>query len=406
MQTFVCFMKDKMATNPENLSIELSEMFSGPVAVDPLEEHHNDGMDITVCEFEYSVEGGSETPDTHYRQTAVVLTSEDLELPKFSLSPKPKGVFRLLRSLVGGFGALEFADTPEFSKLYDVHGWSETPVRILFIKSIRDHFTNQPGWSVRGFGKRMIIFKQSKIYAAKDREGFVGDALEIMQLFRDGEEALDAQPDVRRQTDAADILATTDRMGGFVGGSLRRQLEKFMTSPGELQMFASSAAPRRIPASIKRQVMGDNFPLIPVGLLFVVVGIVAGVSFLMFGEGKMAAMMGLPFLFVFPVVGGLMSGLTFVHRRNKGRLLKHGIMTSGTITEVTNSGSVNHQQTEHKVKLQYQRDGKMIPAGCKAVSLGATQAQQLAESGDQVRILVDPENPEHVCCLELLVIKR
>ena len=395
-----------MSINTENLSIELADLLGSPVGIEPLESHEIDGMAVTVCDFDYSVPGSGDTPDNHYRQTGVVLDCEDLDLPKFSLAPKPKGVLKLLRSMVGGFGAIEFEDTPEFSKLYDVHGWSEKPVRVLFIREIRDHLAKKPGWSVRGQGTRLVIFQRNRVCKDQERETFVGNSLEIMQLFRDGEEALDAQPAIRRETDASDILATTDRMGGFVGASLRRQLEKFMTTPADFEMFVNSPVPRRIPSSIKRQVMGDNFPLIPIGMMFAIVGLVAGVSIMIFDDSQLRFPIGMAFACLFPVVGGLMAGLTFMHRREKGRLLKKGVMTTGVISKVKKSGAITHQQAVHKVKLKYEKDGEMIAADSTASGIAATQAEQLLDSKKPVRVLVDPANPEHVFCLDLLVINQ
>jgi len=107
---------------------------------------------LAVVEMGYTRVNRSDSghTTTKVRQTAVVLDDGQLDLPLFNLSPTLKGVTGFLMSFAGDMGDINFQDSPDFSQQYHLHAWNETAARVLFTPALREFFSQNVGWSVRG----------------------------------------------------------------------------------------------------------------------------------------------------------------------------------------------------------------------------------------------------------------
>ena len=389
-------------TNEDSLAGHLSELFGDVVSVETVFERDQPEAKLTVCRMSY------DSFDTHTRrrlnqvvQSAVVLDADQLNLPQFALAPEMEGVFGKILAGLGGFGDIDFEDSPEFSESYHLHGWNEEPVRVLFTKSVRDYFASEPDWSVRGDGSRLVIFRFNKVCQQDAMESFVQKSLKILSLFREGEQQLDARPQLRRETRPEDMAATAARMGGIVGGAIRKQLRKVAVTRDELESFLQESPPRNIPPGLKRQVLGDNFVLIFVGAIFLAAGVIAGPLVLTLGQGNVR-WIGLPLAIFQSIVGGLMMGLTIRHRGRKARVLREGTLADGTVTGVSRSGMMVNNQVRYHVTVAYSVDGQERTTTCNAYGLAAEQARTRAASGETACVLVDPADLNHVVCADLV----
>ncbi|MEZ6096095.1 MAG: DUF3592 domain-containing protein [Pirellulaceae bacterium] len=201
-------------------------------------------------------------------------------------------------------------------------------------------------------------------------------------------------------------LNKATELGGFAAGAIKRQLLKHSVTQQEIDTFRQSNIPRRIPSGLMRQMAGDTFPLIPIGIVFVVAGLILGTVLLLPGDQHDPAMAAL-FMSAFVTIGSLMAGITYWFRNNKSRILSRGKMETGVITEVKRTDTrVNNQQL-HRVTVVYPNgagSSNQMTAKCNAYSMGANNAYRLQASATPIQILVDPANPQKIICLDLVTV--
>lgn len=331
------------------------------------------------------------------RQTALLLEQDDFDLPDFTLSPKVSGFAVKLFKMFGDLG-IEFDDSPEFSAAYSVVGWVEPTVREFFVKPIRDHFAQDHKWSVCGHGKRLLIFQKGKVIKNADPDAFIKQALSVLSLFRMGEEALDARPDLHRETRPEDISTSVARMGGMVGVAMSKQLDAIRITRSQLEQFADSSAPRNIPVGMARQVTGQLTPVIGAAIVAILFGAVFGILCIALSEGY-DRLIAIP-CFGVACIGLLGAYFSNRYRGSKTRVLRDGVLHEGVITDIKRTRTKVNNQRRHLVTIQ----NNQTTAVCRAYGTGTKQAYLFKESAENVRFLVDPVDAENVVCLDLLTV--
>lgn len=385
-------------TELQILKDEVSEQFNESVSFEDIQDQSVDGATLIICSMKY-LRGSSNQP---VHQTAVILRSEDLDLPRFSMHPRMGGLLTSVVSRLGTTVRLDFDDSPEFQNAYSVQAWKESATRILFSAELRDFLGRHPGWCTRGRNQCVIIYQDNKLCTNKDMEGFVQAALQILNLFRAGERALDNRPEVQRDISGRDMLETADRMGGIGGAMLRSQLEEIAVSAEDLATFLDSPVPRPIPAGIKRQVVGDNLMLLFLGPVFMVAGLGVGGGLIWFGEQDRA--LGVGILLMFCLCGSLMFGLTWRHRRRKYRVLQHGVLTEGQVLGVRKTDLKVNGQYRYIATVKYRADGSDHSTACNIYGPAAEQARRLAATKATIHVLVDPTDADHVAVPDFLML--
>jgi len=376
---------------------KLSELFGQSVDTELIEQRQQPGAELSICEMSYSRDSES----GRVRQTVLLLKAESFDLPQFTLQPE-NSIGRLLAGLTG-FEDIDFADDPAFSDAYFLHGWATEAVSVLFTRSMRNWFASHPGWSVHGKGNCLAVFRFRNHCPPDDIDRFIGDCMPILPLFLDGAQKLDSRPDLSRHATPREVAETVAGMGGLIGWSLQKQLATIRLTRQELQEFLSTPAPRPIPPGMKRQVLGDNAALIPIGGVFVLAGLGSGLATFLSSDDSTKTI-GLLFLFLFPLIGGLLSGLTIRHRMRKRRLLREGILCQGQIEDIRQSSVIVNGQLRFHIRILYSTEGREQTAQCNACGPAVDIARALQKSGDSARILVDPRDVNHHLCLDLLSI--
>jgi len=386
----------------ERLAGVLSELFGESVDVHVLEQSTLGETSILLVEMAYTRSDRDidhSSSRQRVSQTAVVLRESDLDLPRFELSPSVSHWMTKLTSMFGDIGFIRFDDSPHFDRQYRLHGWNEPAVRMLFTPDIRTYFAAKDGWSVTGKEGCLVSFQHNTLIDKDSHASFVSDSIAALRLFQAGEAVLDEHPALRRDTSAADVVETGQRMTGVVGAMYRRQLEAIGCTREELDEFAQAHAPRKIPSGVHRQVIGNLWPLIIAGALFTAVGLVVGGITVWKSQGN-EAVIGWLFLLSFPLIGILMMVLPIRYRRKKARLLREGILAEGQVIQVRRQDNQSH----HDVDYQFELDGQTKQQTDQVVGLIADQARGMRQVDQPIRVLVDPLNYDHALCLDLLVV--
>ncbi|MEO1526521.1 MAG: DUF3592 domain-containing protein [Planctomycetota bacterium] len=394
-----------LASKESSLANELSFLFREDISVEDVTQREFGGATISVAVLTYSERHQGSNHGTHHKQTVLFLEDAELDLPEFSLFPRPKGLLGAALKLVGDFGTIEFDDSPEFAERYMLHAWKEDATRVFFNEAIRAHFATRPGWSVRGKKRGLAVFRKNHICDEAEIEEFAAEALEMMTLFQLGEEALDERPELSREAGPQDLLERAESMNGLAGsliaGQLQKQLAKIRLTSTELSEFVQSQTPRTIPKGMRRQVLGDTFPLIIVGFAFIIAGIVAGTIWLLVASTWLKPL-ALGFYLMLPGIGSLMSFGTIRSRRNKIRALQKGELTEGKIKKVKKSSLEVNNTPQYTVSVEYEFADEKRTAETDVND--GDRARSLKQDGATVRLLVDPGNPESVVVLDLLTL--
>ena len=386
--------------NIDRLEDDLSTLLSHEATANLLmhrELSGESGQSISVSLLDLHVREEVNETYRDIQQTALLLEQDDLDLPDFTLRPKPKGLAGQLMKLMGNM-SLEFDDSPDFSSAYMLQGWVEPTVRALFIKPIRDHFAKDHKWSVCGRGKRLVIFQRGKVTNQGQQDPFIKEALEILALFQMGEEVLDERPELRRATRADDMMASAERMGGLVGGVLARQLKAVQVTQSDLEDFVAQQTPRTAPPGMARQVVGQLMPAIAAALVTSLVGFVFGTLCLVIGSGS-ERLIAVP-CYLFAGLGLVGTYFLNRYRSSKSRVLKRGVLHSGTITKIERTDTKINDQRRFLVTIKNNERA----VTCRAYGMAVQQAQTYKDSGQAVRFLVDPASKKNVVCLDLLTI--
>ncbi len=361
---------------------------------------------ISVVDIRYTPRGNptdkASTSRRQVRQTVTLFHSADLNLPDFAMSPSPKGMLGKVVSLVGGMGDINFDDSPEFSQQYYLFGWVEKPTRALFSRQVRDYFSTHVGWSIRAKGNSLAVYRFNQVATGDNRDTFRSDSLEIMSLFHRAEAELDGDGDLRRETTGADMVETAERMGGIAGTLLARQLRKRGIDQRDLDAFCRSQPPRRIPAPMKRQVLGETFVLVLIGLLFCVGGITLAIGAQLLG-GRQQLVLGILLPCGLILAGALMAIITMRYRLSKLFTLARGPIVEATIQDVRATSLQINGEQRHQVLAQYTSGGETNSIVFNAYGWSVEQARKRMHDRSPIRIAVHPNRPTHGIALDLLM---
>lgn len=138
-----------------------------------------DEIEITLFDYRYTT-GGGKNQHTHH-QTVVLLESDILQAPPFSL--KPQNVFHNIGKKFG-FQDIDFDSHPVFSEKYLLRSGDEVAVREVFTSDILEYYEQRPGLSTEAGGNRLIFFRASKKVKPEDLPQFLKDGFHIYTLFK------------------------------------------------------------------------------------------------------------------------------------------------------------------------------------------------------------------------------
>lgn len=142
-----------------------------------------DDVAVTLFDYKYSASRGKHN-DTR-RQTVLLLESERLQLPFFTLRPE-----HFLHRMAGAFGYedIDFDSNPAFSDAYLLKGEDETQIRTTFTREILDFYTHHAQRCTEGAGHQLLLYRAGTRISPEQIEGFLHEGVEILGLFVEREE--------------------------------------------------------------------------------------------------------------------------------------------------------------------------------------------------------------------------
>lgn len=355
---------------------------------------------VTTMKYEYFLDQRLK----RYEQTAVVLEDMQLDLPKFSCQPRIGGIAgKAFRAFTGGFASVELSHSPEFNEKYWLHALSRDAVEVIFSKELCQNICYENGWFFAGNGPRLVIYKRDQVFHDQELDRFVESALKLLTLFQVGEEELDTRADLDRQVSPAVVSAEISAMNGIVGSMIQGQLRRLAVSTKELESFMAGSIPRTIPPGMFRQLVGENLPLVFVGIVFMMFGLGMGIGWLVTVEGK-TKLIGLVFLLTFPVIGFCMSFFTWRSRQRKKRTLRDGAFSTGYVRDVKRTGTEINNQRQYRVTVEYDYQGSKRTTYTNQLGATVERARYFKDSGKPAGLLIHPEDPSIVICVDFVML--
>lgn len=136
-----------------------------------------DDFDVQIFDYSY-VTGAGRSRQTH-NQTMVVVQGE-LGLPKLEMSPE--GFWDRVAAALGGQD-IDFASSPEFSRLYRLRGEDEEQIRRVFGPELRSFFERHPDLSVQAEGHAFTVFHPDEQRDLTEIRPDIHEALQIARLL-------------------------------------------------------------------------------------------------------------------------------------------------------------------------------------------------------------------------------
>jgi hypothetical protein len=137
-----------------------------------------DGAKTTIFDYSYTT-GHDKNRRTHLG-SALLLESERLDLPAFTL--RPEGLGQKLMGLAGRQD-IDFEDHQKFSAAYTLQGPDEQEIRALFSTDKLDFFAQRPGLCVEGSGQKLLYYRAGKRLSPKAVASFMEESLEVLRLL-------------------------------------------------------------------------------------------------------------------------------------------------------------------------------------------------------------------------------
>ncbi|RMG37242.1 MAG: hypothetical protein D6725_09220, partial [Planctomycetota bacterium] len=377
-------------SDPKWLEDRLVEELGIVVRVRNIRRDEGDEERLIVCDLEFPAHTEATHARGRIRNTAVVFMSPAIKVPLFTAGPETTLVMRVTKRFFGELGDIDFDDSPEFSQQYHLFGWSEESVRALFTRPVRDRLAESPGWTIRGKGNLLVLYRWNKTVPDEELPQFLREALRVLEPLKESAAALAERPDIVVEPTPNELARAADSIGGIAGTMLLGQLRRLLVPRRELEEYLSAEPPREIPRGVRAQVLGQSAGFyigggiaLLSGTVFCVVGLLE--------PGNPPPQVKL----LFPIVGAIVAliGLGLIvagaiYRRRRLRILRNGRLLEGRIEKMERSSIAVNQQPMFYVRIRYEVDGEERTAELRALGPQANSARRLHEEQRPVRLLV------------------
>lgn len=135
---------------------------------------------VALSAFDYQFTTGSGKSQQVHRQSMLLVESDALHLPPLTL--RPESIFDAIAG-VFGYRDIDFEDHPEFSKQFLLKSPSDELVQKLFDGEVIAFFMARRDCSLEAHRGRLIYFRRDKVVKPHDLKAFLGDGLELFNLF-------------------------------------------------------------------------------------------------------------------------------------------------------------------------------------------------------------------------------
>ena len=355
---------------------------------------------LTVADVEYTRRriNGSE----QIRQTVAHFQSDKDHWSEFTL--RPKEMLADTMSSLAGIPTVPIEDHPDFSRQYQLISMYPYRTKQLFTSRLLHLLGDHPGLHVRTTNNAMVIYKHDRICPPDKLEQFVKIAKEVFHLLDTA--ARETPPDEKAEQERRTAV---DNMPGMIGRALRGH----RVTAEDVAKFIAEPPPRSIPENIwKRQAGNGNFMLCLAGFGFALIGAIFLCTMgLLYQYGQDDAkpvsntglVCGLVTGGLVFVLGSLMSFFAVRHRWRTNRLLRHGIVTTGEVLQVSKGDWIIDGQQQYHVRVRVAFDGK---DHTETLSVYGTLAEKITEKqnkSEPVTILHDPKRIRNMVLTDTLM---
>jgi hypothetical protein len=143
--------------------------------------------DVAVAIFDYRYSTGSGRHQRTRRQTVLLLESDCLDLPFFTLRPE-----RLYHKLASALGHqdIDFESHPTFSDAYLLQGSDQERVRTLFGTKALTYYARHPELWTEGEGQQLIYCHAGRRVDPESIQDFVQEGIDVLDLFAERDDAI------------------------------------------------------------------------------------------------------------------------------------------------------------------------------------------------------------------------
>ena len=156
---------------------------------------HVQDFEVTIMEFRYSYNSSStKSTGEISTQTVVILKSDTLNLPSFSLTPQKtstelgKKIFSALMPTFSQFipQDIDFDSHPLFSEFYLLQGTrkNEDAVRKLFNHEVIRYYEIQKCLCTDGAGNTIMCYSLGEQLTPEDISSFLDQSIEVCEMFQ------------------------------------------------------------------------------------------------------------------------------------------------------------------------------------------------------------------------------
>ncbi len=137
-----------------------------------------EGGAVTTLDYRYTI--GVAKNQRTVRQTVLILDSERLDLPAFTL--RPEGLSQKLGGVMGQQD-IDFQEQPDFSSAYVLQGSDEAQIRALFDAEKLAFFAQRRGLSIEGDGHRLVYYRDHKLVSPQSIQSFIEEGRAVLRLM-------------------------------------------------------------------------------------------------------------------------------------------------------------------------------------------------------------------------------
>lgn len=136
--------------------------------------------DTCVSIFDYRYVVGRGKRSRTYSQTVILLRSESLQLPKFSLYPE--NLFHKVGDFFG-YHDIDFASYPDFSNRYLLRGENEALIHKAFHSEVIAFYERGKGLCTEASDSRLIFYRANDKVPPEEIHSFLAVGLKVLRLF-------------------------------------------------------------------------------------------------------------------------------------------------------------------------------------------------------------------------------
>jgi hypothetical protein len=137
-----------------------------------------DGAAVQMCDYRYTT--GQGRNQRVHRQSVLLLESERLDLPAFSLCPE---TMSQKLAILFGRQDIDFPQRADFSEAYVLQGDDEEEIRAFFDDKILAFFARRPGLCVEGRGRRLLYYHAGQQLPSHAIHSFLGEGLALLDVL-------------------------------------------------------------------------------------------------------------------------------------------------------------------------------------------------------------------------------